>query len=705
MSKSSRKKSVSREVPQRPSAQPEARPTAAPVTSTSPTHTPPPPLTAPATPTSLPVAGGLELIRFDRRVTITLGIFVGLFALMVLFKLHFGSEAMWNQLLPDGAPYKRGLLAGQPRQIRMDEYAVGAPWNLSNYHNGLKEENETIGGQKTPLLLMAVKHPSTIFKFANWGMLFLDVERGYAWMMDSTPLILLVGSFLFFLLLTRNQFWLSLTGALTLLFSSGTVSWTFSPGNVIGFCCAAFVLGVYLLISRKLSTILIVSTLLVWVLVNFALIVYPPYQVPMVYFFTLVFIGYVINERKHFFPLRGIPLKLIGIAVPSVLAGIILYSFRKDVQDTLTAVTSTVYPGKRVEMGGTGFIANWYSEFFSWFFTDTSFPKSWLNSCEMAHYLNFTPVVIPLCVVLWVQTKRIDWMLLLASVFMIVMLVWMEVGLPKGLATASLLSMSPTRRAQIPMGVGGIVLLFLYLASLKNAPLPKMPVWFTPVAMLGVLGYLLYAAYVNINDSDGMIKSSQTFLPIVFFTALGSLLIFSLRTPYRVPVFCAGILLYLLPNMKLNPIAVGLSPIMDHSLYKTIRPIVESDPDARWMVNGNQFLTYMVTATGAKQITGVKYIPDRKHIFSVLDPTAKRDSAYNRYAHVTYQSYINGRDSVILVNQYEDGYVIAMDPCSPKMKQLNVKYQVFDHPTQPVETRCMQEIARQGNVVIYKVNL
>lgn len=146
---------------------------------------------------------------------------VGVFLFMVMAKLHFGSEAIWNRMLPDGSPENKGLVAGSARQIRMDEYAVAAPWNISNYHNNLAEENETIGGLKTPLLLMAVKHPSIIFKFGNWGMTFLDVERGYAWMICSTPFILLFSSFLFFLLVTKNQYWLSLTGAFALLFSAG----------------------------------------------------------------------------------------------------------------------------------------------------------------------------------------------------------------------------------------------------------------------------------------------------------------------------------------------------------------------------------------------------------------------------------------------------------------------------------------------------
>ena len=560
---------------------------------------------------------GPELIRFDKRVKITLAVFIGLFLFMVMSKLHFGSVAMWNRMLPDGSPENRGIVAGTARQIRMDEYAVSTPWNISNYHNGLQVENEAVGGLKTPLLIMPVKHISIIFKFSHWGMLFLDVERGYVWMMCGSMLVLLFCSFLFFLLLTRNQYWLSLTGAVTLLFSSGTASWSFAPTSIIGFCCIAFVLAVYLLISTKFKLILLYSTLLIWVIVNFAFSLYPPYQVPMVHFFGLIFIGYLINERQQLFPVKAIPTKLIGLSLAAAFASMILYFFKQDGQETVTAVMNTVYPGKRAETGGTGFIANWYSEYYSWFFTDTKFPKSWLNSCEMAHYLNFFPVVGVMCIATWALTKRINWVLLMASIFIVFMLIWMEIGFPKEVANLTLMSMSPTRRAQIPMGAGGIIMLFIYLGSLKFTNIRSMPAWFTPVAIVGICAFMVYTAYVNINDTDGLIKAYQTFIPVVFFIGMNTLLIFSLKIPYRIPIFCIGILLYLIPNMRLNPLSVGLSPIIDHALYKAIRPMVESDPEARWMVNGNQFITYMVTATGAKQITGVKFIPDRKQIVSI----------------------------------------------------------------------------------------
>lgn len=685
------------------------RPIAAPVSSVSPA--PPvvsPPASAPAfTPVSVPPSDGL--IHFDRRVKITLGIFVGVFLLFVLMKWHYISLPAWNEILPDGGPAKRGLVAGTPKRIRMDDYAVGAPWILSNANNGFPAENEAIGGLKAPLLVAPVKHPIMLFKLGYWGFTFLDVERGYAWMYDSSPLVLLLGTFLFFLLVSRNQYWLSLTGALVLLFSSGTVWWSFIPSSMIGYCGLAFVAATYLLRSTNPKVYIPVAFGLVWVLVAYAISLYPPYQIPLVYLFSFLLLGYVANEYKTIFPLKAVPLKLASLTVAVAAAGFIAYLFRNDVSETIKAVTSTVYPGKRSETGGTGFIANWFSEYYSWSFNDQTFPKSWLNICELSHYLNFVPVLIPLTVALFVFTRRIDWMLTGAMVFMVLMWLWMEVGYPEFLAKASLMSMVPTRRAQIPMGVGGVVLLFLYLAYLRTldraALKAGLPGWFTPVALVGVVAFVLYTAYVNINDSDGMLTSNNVFLPVLFFILMNGLLLFSLDIRYRVGLFCGGILLFLLPNLKANPLSKGMAPLTENAVYQSVKALVDKDPNARWIVNGNQFVTYMVTATGAKQITGVKYIPNRKQIFSVLDPAMKRDSAYNRYAHVTFQTYINPPqgDTTILAQQFEDGYVIAGDPCSPKFKKLNVKYMLYDHAPQiPYEVRCMKKAVELGSMTIYE---
>lgn len=652
---------------------------------------------------SASIAASYGPIQFDKRVKLYLGICAGLLFVFVLCKWHFESIPIWNTILPDGAPETRGLIAGKPRQIRMDDYAVGTPSYLSNTIKDFPQENEAVGGLKTALVSNVSKHIIAIFRPSNWGSFLLDTERGYAYINFFGIFSLLTGAFLLFLLLTKNQFYLSITGALALLLSSGTTAWTFIPSGMIGYGCWATFSFLMLLHEKQMRPVLAYSFLTIFWVISFLLLLYPPYQVPLVYLFSLLIVGHVVQERKTLFPLSLAGWKLIGLTVSIGLSSIVLYLYSNDARETIQAISSTVYPGSRSDMGGTGFIANWFSEYYSWSFNDQKFPKSWLNSCEFAHSLTFAPVIIPLSVALFIVRRQINWLLTSVILFSLVMIVWVEVGFPEWLAKGSLFSMVPTRRAQIPMGAGSIFLTIIYLGTIRNE-IVKASFMSTLAAIVGVVGFMIFTAYINVNDSDGLLKPYDTLLPILFFSGMNALLIFSTPVRYRVAIFCTGLLLFLLPNLRDNPLAVGLSPIIDHALYKTVRPLVEQDPDARWMVNGSQFITYMVTATGAKQITGIKMIPDRKEIMRVLDPSAKRDSAYNRYAHVTYQSYIDGKDSVVLFNQYEDGYVIAMDPCSPRMKKLNVKYQIFDHQPQPAEVRCMKLLTTLGNLQLYKAN-
>ena len=266
----------------------------------------------------------------------------------------------------------------------------------------------------------------------------------------------------------------------------------------------------------------------------------------------MVFIGYVINNRNAIFPLRAVVPKILFLTGAVGLAGLVLSLFFADIQETLTAVSSTVYPGQRSETGGTGFVSNWYSEYYSWFISDQSFPQSWLNICELSHYLNFAPVIIPLTVALFVINRQIDWMLAATILFVGLMWIWIEVGFPAGLAKASLMSMVPTRRAQIPMGVGGIVLLFLYLNAIRTTQI-RVPFWINALSAAGVIAFVGYTAYVNVNDSNGLIKPYQTFLPIVFFVFMNGLLLFTIPVRYRIDYFLRWVTDFSVPQSQSQP--------------------------------------------------------------------------------------------------------------------------------------------------------
>lgn len=648
-----------------------------------------------------------EIIRFDKRVKLFLAISVGLFLLLTLAKINYSSIAIWNQVLPDGSDAKRGLISGTPRQIRMDDWAGATPMLLSQVNNDFPLQNQSLGGEKPPLVTsIPTHHYITLIRPENWGFHLFDVERGYAWRWNFFIFAGLITWFLAFLALTRNQFWLSAAGAVWLVLSPGVAWWSFVNLGWMYSGLLILISSLYIFYARSVRTMAINGILFGWALLAFALFLYPPYQVPFGYMLIVLLIGFV---WRYYQPERlfgNVWAKLITFAVALAGVGLFLYFYYNEAKPTIDILSNTAYPGRRSESGGTGFVANWFSEYFSgWMLDDQHFPASWMNICELSHFITFTPVIAACAAAFFYTEKKIDPTILLLLVYILVLYIWIEIGFPEFLAKATLLNVSPTRRTQVPFGIANVVLAVLYMAYIhrraqQNAAIPGVV---KTILVVWAVGFMIYAAWLNVSDSGGYYKAHQLFLPTVFFIALNLLLTPAFTFKGKELVVVGAVVLYTLPSLKINPFAIGLSPITDHILYKTVNEIRKQDPKARWAVFGSQYITYMVTATGANQLSGMKYMPDFKTM-RVLDPKAKRDSVYNRFAHVVYSSYVDGRDSVIIFNPYQDAYTVAMDPCSPKLKQLNAKYFVFDHVPQPAEIRCMTQITKLGTLEIYKRN-
>ena len=140
------------------------------------------------------------------------------------------------------------------------------------------------------------------------------------------------------------------------------------------------------------------------------------------------------------------------------------------------------------------------------------------------------------------------------------------------------------------------------------------------------------------------------------------------------------------------------------------KEVHEKDPSARWALMGNTRLTHLLKANGIDLFNSVKLVPPMKDM-KVLDPTGRNDSIYNRYAWMTMNSKqvsqffdVNWNDTVMFRQTFQDGYTIFIDPCSPKLKQLGVKYFVFDTVPNPKEIRCMTKLKENAGLFIYKRN-
>ena len=213
-------------------------------------------------------------------------------------------------------------------------------------------------------------------------------------------------------------------------------------------------------------------------------------------------------------------------------------------------------------------------------------------------------------------------------------------------------------------------------------------------------------------------KATETFFTSKQVGVAITLIVISyLLTRYKNFRFVKPALLILLigmviPNANVNPVTIGLAPILENPLVIDSKEIHDKDPSARWALFGNMRLTHLLKANGIDMFNCVKLVPPMKDM-KVLDPTGKFDSVYNRYAWMSMNSKefagyygVNWNDTVLLRRPegYQDGYTIYMDPCSPKFKQLGVKYFVFDTVPSQNETRCMTRLKENAGLFIYKRN-
>lgn len=641
-----------------------------------------------------------SLISFDKKVKWLIGIVTLIFFLFTAAKIHYSSIPIWNQIINDGSQPNRGLISGKVRSIRMDEYAVTTPFMLSQANKDFPEVNFTVGGEKAPIVMyLPTRHFISLFRPDCWGFFFLDTERAYAWWWNIRLLYPFISVVFLLLLLTNNNFWLSLFGGIWVILSSSMVWWSYYFTLYIGYASCLFVLAIYILFQDNARKKILYGFLFGWLSLCFGLSLYPPHQVPLLYFILFLFAGFFLDHFKKDVLFTNLYIKLLSFAIALGIIGTGFYLYYSDAKSTIDIMTNTVYPGKRSELGGTGFIANFFSEYFTIWLDDQSFPKSWLNICELSHSITFFPIIAISLIFLYFKNKEFSWTLLLVSVYIILGLVWIEVGFPEMIAKFSFMSVSPTRRAQVPFGTANVFLSILYLNYILTRSITIKPL-FNYLAIAAITIFMIYVGYINQQDSQNFFKPYQLFISCAIFGFLYVLLLPSIKVNYKALLFGVIITIYILPNIKANPVSKGLSPLTENSLYSTVKNIQQADPEARWLVMGGQFVSYMVASTGVDLLSGVKNQPDFKTM-RTLDPSTRQDSAYNRYAHTVYNSYIDGKDSVVIRSTFEDGYTVYLDPCSPKLKKLNVKYFIFDHAPQQAEVRCMKLINKIGNLEIY----
>lgn len=664
----------------------------------------------------------VHLIVFRKKAVSFISVLFLLFVVLVFCKIHYSSIGIWDAIFPtlDDLKPSAKILIGDPKLIRVDEWRILSPYLLSQAAKNFPSENYTFGPGKAPVLLdLPARHFSNFFEPQNWGFFVLDVERGFSFLWNYAVFGFIISSFLLLMLLTKNNFGLSVFGSLFLFFSGFFQWWCLATVGVMvtAFNCI-LISFIYLISSKKPGVIVAAAAFLLLFVFNFSLTFYPAFQVPLGLLMIALLIGYVCEyfSIKSFFRFQSLRICLLcAVALGVCIVAYFLYS---DLKSTIVLTMNTAYPGKRFSIGGDFGLDRLFSGFYGLFFNEKKF--LWGNVCESSSFIFYFPVII-VAVGVNCFRKKCDPLQIALSVYLLVMGFFIVQGFPPFLAKISLLSFVPSYRGIIGLGVGSILLTVAFLNSkstvfslnpqtsvfsearfgVKHAAMEdtsKLAPKFFNAAVNIFLFILFFACLAGLGvflngKAPGFFKQWQICIIGIFFSLTVCLLL-----NHKTRLFCLmAFLIAFLSTYFVYPVSQGLGFISDKKMYKCVRNIVEKDPQANWMIYGVDIQCGFIEATGANVFNGTKFIPDMQSM-KILDPLGKNSFIYNRFAHVLVLNRPE-IDKVDFRLFFQDCYGIGISPFSDKLNELKIKYLLMpDDPTY----YSVEEGTKRGIVPVYK---
>lgn len=617
-----------------------------------------------------------QILKF--RYLIALFIFI----ICVIFKLHGSSIGMYNYFFDNSTEYNnKSIIYGTSRSIRSDEYNVHTPYYMSQYYNDYNKKSHmmSISGQDMIIGYNApVKDLSLIGKPFTWGYILLGNEYGLSWYWCLKLILLILVSYELSMIITQKNQKISILGVFLLAFSP-CMQWWFVPHM-----CDVFFWGMTILtlsyhffttknkILKNLFTIILplsVST--------FVIALFPSLQITVGLVSIALLITFLIRDKKEItFEKKDI----IRLIIMALIVIAILGQFIYTSLDSLKLLFNTVYPGKRISLGGDlGFKA---------LFTDlTTFylpykEITYSNNCEISTFIQFAPLFMFLYPLISKKLKNNKNLIVGRNILIciIVAACFMMIGFPYLLSKITLFSY--VNRMQIAYG---------YIATLFTIWAISF-IWDNKTILTNkkiITTSLLYGlCYIFFISKEELSYMNIYYYIIVIFGLI--FLCFLLLNKRKKLFTYLLILVVMVSSFTINPIAHGTSSLTEHPLEKKIKEITNEDKKAYWLaINKRRLTTSIAIVNGAQVINACNFYPDYEK-WDIIDEKREYDYFYNRYAHIVIDLSIDDTsikkisEDVIEVNlNYDDfmklpvKYILSDRKLDDELKTSKIEYEMI----------------------------
>ena len=626
----------------------------------------------------------------------------------VLMGYSASSIGIYNDIIqPNNRKIYYSPIFGDSRTIRTDEWAVNAPSfvsqcvdpngnNYSYYHDSLRgTKTEMFSQLNQPILdILSIGKPFTL------GALILGASRGYSFLWAASIIALLLVSFEFCMVISKNNKLASLLGMLLISFSASTQWW--QCYNIFTWGMLAIVLFDKFMLTKKFSTKILCSIGIFISGISYIFYFYPTWQVPYGYIYLAVLIWVIIKNWKEY----KINKKDILLIIAIILAiGAILGIYFVKSADALKLITGTDYPGKRFETGGKE-IKTIFSYVYSIIFPykiDTIG-----NPCELSSMISFYPIPMLIALIYLVRnikTKKHFSFLIPMLIISIVYSIFMVFGVNEMFAKITLLYMTPAGRLAVPLGFSQILLIVYMLGNftkediiLKNEIIKKAG---TVLASISIM-------YIALKTDMNILQNHPMYIYIC-----GLILVYGIyqivnineeKNKKRLIMLLMPVAI--LTGATVHPIQKGISVLTDKPVAQKTQEIVSQDKENNlWICDSTNFMTnnYLL-ASGAKIINSTNLYTNFDLYKTVLGEEESQKPevryVYNRYSHINME-ITEDKNDIELVQQ--DSIKISLT--SEKIRELGVKYILTTRDLDQFDTEDVkyQKIYDEDGMIIYHV--
>lgn len=623
-----------------------------------------------------------------------------LFLLVIILtslKISGSSIGMYHNILYGSTVKDPNLVFGKPRAIRSDEWIGTTPLTISQERNGFPQFNQDIntGREVSTKSDIPALNWTAIFKPHMWSYYVLPLEQAFAFRWWSITYLLIVAGYFLFLRITKAKIFSII---LSLAFGlSPFLLWWYQAGATLTLAYGFLIIlwGMKIIDKDRLKHIknerfsdLASAGIIGYLLSCFALVFYPPYQIPVALVVASYLLGYSLSKffgKKY--SLSKLSKRLGVIIFGAFIAATVSFVFVTTHQASFKALSESVYPGHRTVSSGGLPMLNIFDAFLMPVFqSDSRGANYFLNQSEASNFILIMPfLIIPALLIVFYEYKKrhkIDWVFVSIIVCCLLFLARAFVHYGNPFYKLLLLHRVPHQRLMIGVGFAGILLTVLIYQKLKSVSIPKRQIQLMAIAYGAVCFSVVIA--VGLHSKDHYPLFISNILVIIGLALFFVSIIVLLLAKKPIPFACMLLLFTLFSGFYVNPLYRGLDMLTKNKAVERIEQVSTVNDD--WVVidDGITFETFPLLAN-RRTYSGKQLYPDLS-FWSQIDK-GKNEKIYNRQAHVQFSTNMKSNKKIELISN--STFRVKFE-CTNFIKD-NVEYALA---TYPVNLPCVELVEK-----------